>query len=35
VFQSASELALAQRALDAALTASVRSFDLTLLKKLG
>jgi flagellar hook-associated protein 3 FlgL len=35
MFESASELALAQRALDAALTASVRSFDLTLLKKLG
>ena len=35
VFESASNLALAQRALEAALTASVRSFDLSLLKKLG
>jgi flagellar hook-associated protein 3 FlgL len=35
VFQSATNLALAQRALEAALTASVRSFDLSLLKKLG
>jgi flagellar hook-associated protein 3 FlgL len=35
VFQSATDLALAQRALEAALTASVRSFDLSLLKKLG
>lgn len=35
VFESATSLALAQRALEAALTASVRSFDLTLLKKLG
>jgi flagellar hook-associated protein 3 FlgL len=33
--ESASRLALAQRALDAALTASARSFDLTLLDKLG
>jgi flagellar hook-associated protein 3 FlgL len=35
VFESASNLALAQRALEAALTASVRSFDLSLLKKFG
>jgi flagellar hook-associated protein 3 FlgL len=35
VFESATNLALAQRALEAALTASVRSFDLTLLKKFG
>jgi flagellar hook-associated protein 3 FlgL len=32
--EAASRLALAQRALDAALTASARSFDLTLLNKL-
>ena len=35
VFASATNLALAQRALEAALTASVRSFDLSLLKKFG
>jgi flagellar hook-associated protein 3 FlgL len=35
VIESSSRLALAQRALDAALTASAKSFDLTLLKKLG
>jgi flagellar hook-associated protein 3 FlgL len=35
VIESASRLALAQRALDASLTASARSFDLTLLDKLG
>jgi flagellar hook-associated protein 3 FlgL len=35
VFESATNLALAQRALEAALTASVRSFDLSLLKKFG
>jgi flagellar hook-associated protein 3 FlgL len=35
VFTSASRLALAQRALDASLTASAKSFDLTLLSKLG
>jgi flagellar hook-associated protein 3 FlgL len=35
VFETASNLALAQRALEAALTASVRSFDLSLLKKFG
>lgn len=35
VIESTSRLALAQRALDAALTASARSFDLSLLNKLG
>jgi flagellar hook-associated protein 3 FlgL len=35
VIESASKLALAQRALDASLTAAARSFDLTLLDKLG
>jgi flagellar hook-associated protein 3 FlgL len=35
VIESASRLALAQRALEAALTASARSFDLSLLHKLG
>ncbi|HEY0714731.1 MAG TPA: flagellin, partial [Polyangia bacterium] len=35
IFESATKLALAQRALEAALTASARSFDLTLLNKLG
>jgi flagellar hook-associated protein 3 FlgL len=34
IFESASNLALAQRALESALTASSRSFDLTLLNKL-
>jgi flagellar hook-associated protein 3 FlgL len=34
VFESATKLALAQRGLEAALTASARSFDLTLLNKL-
>jgi flagellar hook-associated protein 3 FlgL len=34
IFESATKLALAQRALEAALTASARSFDLTLLDKL-
>ncbi len=33
-FEAATKMALAQRALEAALTASVRSFDLTLLNKL-
>lgn len=35
VFEAASRLAQAQRALDAALTSAARSFDLTLLRKLG
>jgi flagellar hook-associated protein 3 FlgL len=35
VFEAASRLQLAQRALEASLSAAVRSFDLSLLKKLG
>jgi flagellin-like hook-associated protein FlgL len=35
VFESATRLQLAERALEASLSAAVRSFDLSLLKKLG